>query len=512
MRSLRVVLLTLSLIVACGGSVQRGDDAAEESDSPWSMGDVRVPMRDGVGLFTDVYLPGDGPFPVVLTRVPYGKRSDYVYLPRIGQFWAQHGYAFVGQDVRGRFGSEGSFSPYASNDQEGLDAYDTTEWIARQPWSDGNVGMMGESYYGYTSLAGARSGHPALKAISPGNITMAREKQVLDGAYPLQASGLWTLNMDDVEDGEYQDLSNIDLMHLPLITMGEVHGLRDNLWRDRVGGYLHRSEDWREQLHQRYAQVRVPALHFGGWYDSFTRGSIAIWEGIREHSRDERARNMQWLVMGPWDHNAMSVHLSGAPGLTQIGRMPIGDSSVTTYEERLVEFFDHTLRGRDNAFSNGPRVQYFTIGDNEWRSSSQWPPQATQMTPLYLRANVAATGPETGRLETTAPDSEPADTYRYDPNDPVTISSQTDIWGKASALPDRAALLERADVLTYTSDPLDEALEITGPITVNLFASSSAPDTDFTATLVDVYPDGYSLSRATSPGSPGISIPVTISG
>ena len=188
------------------------------------------------------------------------------------------------------------------------------------------------------------------------------------------------------------------------------------------------------------------------------------------------------------------MHLSGAPGLTQIGRIPIGGSSVTTYEEQLVEFFDHTLRGRANAFGNGPRVRYFTIGDNEWRSSSQWPPEAAQMMPLYLRADTAATGgPETGRLAPTAPGSEPADTYRYDPNDPVTISSQTDVWGKASALPDRTALLERADVLTYISDPLDEALEITGPITVNLYASSSATDTDFTAALVDVYPDGYSL-------------------
>lgn len=495
MRFLNVLLLALWLTAACGDSVQRGDDAVEQTDSPWSMGDVRVPTRDGVDLLTDIYLPvGDGPFPTVLTRVPYGKRSGYVFLPAIGQFWVRHGYVYVAQDVRGRFGSEGSFAPYAPNDQEGLDAYDTIEWITRQPWSDRNVGMMGESYYGYTSLVGTRNGHPALKAISPGNITMAREKQVLDGAYPLQASGLWTLNMDDIEDGEYQDLSNMDLMHVPLITMGEAHGLRDNLWRDRVGGYLDRSEDWREQLHERYAQVRVPALHFGGWYDSFTRGSIAIWEGVSKHSSDERARDMQWLVMGPWDHNAMSVHLSGAPGLTQIGRVPIGDSSVTTYEELLVEFFDHTLRGRDNALSNGPRVRYFAIGDNEWRSSSQWPPPAVQMTPLYLRANAAATrGAETGRLETTAPGNEPPDTYRYDPNDPVTISSQTDIWGKASALPDRTELLERADVLTYTTAPFDEALEITGPITVNLFASSTAPDTDFTAALVDVFPDGYSL-------------------
>ena len=244
------LLATLSLIVACVDSTQQGDEPTE-TDSPWSLGDVRVPMRDGVGLFTDVYLPpGDGPFPAVVTRVPYGKRDDYVYLPKSDCSGCSMATRSLVKTCGGRFGSEGSFAPYAPNDQEGLDAYDTIEWITQQPWSDGNIGMMGESYYGYTSLAGARSGHPALKAVSPANITMAREKQVLDGAYPLQASGLWTLNMDDVEDGEYQDLSRLDLMHLPLITMGEIHGLRDDLWRDRVGGYLHRSADWREQLHR----------------------------------------------------------------------------------------------------------------------------------------------------------------------------------------------------------------------------------------------------------------------
>ena len=493
-----VWLLSVGLALVCSCSQQTADDGAgetsEQISDPWSIGDAAVPMRDGVRLFADVYLPpGDGPFPVVLIRAPYGKRSDYTFNPAIGRFWVAHGYAFVAQDVRGRFGSEGTFEPYI-RDQEIEDAYDTLEWIAAQRWCDGNIGMMGESYYGYTSLAGAWSGHPALKAISPATITVAREKQVLDGAFPLQASGLWTLSMDDVENGEYQGTGDIDLTHLPLLTMGEAHGLRDIIWRERVSGYLERPADWRDRIDAYYARVRVPALHFGGWYDTFTRGTLAIWEGVRGHSRNAAARDAQWLVMGPWDHEHVSVHLAGEPGMTRIGRLEIGGEALTTYEDLLLEFFDHTLRARENGFAQRPRVQYFTIGDNEWRTARQWPPKEMVLTPMYLRsAGETEGGAESGRLVFEAPRDEPADSYRYDPRDPVSITSDVDVWSRAGALPDRAKLLDRTDVLAYTSGPLEQPLELTGPLTLHLFASSSAPDTDFTAALVDVHPDGYNL-------------------
>jgi putative CocE/NonD family hydrolase len=486
-RRVWMILVTLVFLCGCSGQAPDGglDEAAGQTLDRLSIGDAAVPMRDGIRLFADIYLPaGNGPFPVILIRAPYGKRSDYTFMPALGRFWAERGYGFVAQDVRGRFGSEGSFTPYIEG-QETRDAYDTLDWIASQPWCDGKVGMMGESYYGHTSLAGAWSDHPALKAISPGTITVAREKQVLDGAYPLQASGLWTLDMDDVLKGEYQDTEDLDLSHLPLITMGEAHGLRDVIWRDRVTGYLQRPEDWRDRANQLYSRVRVPALHFGGWYDTFTRGTIAIWQGVRTHSTDEKARDAQWLVMGPWDHEHVSIHISGEAGMTRIGRLEIGEGSVTTYGDLLVEFFDHTLRGLDNGFAVRPRVQYFTVGDNAWRSTQQWPPEGVRATPLYFHSE--------GRLDFTPPGDEPADTYRYDPRDPVTITSEVNVWERGVAMPDRAKVLERADVLAYTSDPLEDSLELTGPITVNLYASSSAPDTDFTASLVDVFPDGYSL-------------------
>lgn len=447
--------------------------------------DNRVEMRDGVALLTDVYLPpGEGPFPIVLSRVPYGTRSDYIFQPAVGEFFATRGYAYVTQNVRGRFGSEGEFTAYTT-ENEIADAYDTIDWIVAQEWSDGNVGVMGESYYGYTTLMAAVSGHPAIKAISPANITLAREKQTRDGAFPLQASGLWTLDMDDAEHGEYQDTSSIDLMHLPLITMGAVNELRDVLWRERVAGYSRDPRENTKAAIDYYKKIRVPALHFGGWYDSFTRGTIALWNGVRSYSENPAARTMQWIVLGPWDHDSMSGHLSGEMPPTNIGRREVGDAALTTYGETLLSFFDHFLKGNDNGFEKRPTVHYFNIGENRWRDAASWPPASSRMQSYFLRAN--------GGLSSDVPGEEGADTYRYDPSNPVTITADTNVWGRAASLPDRRNLPARADVLTYETATLGEDLDITGPVSVELFAASSAKDTDFTAALVDVYPDGYSL-------------------
>lgn len=447
--------------------------------------DVMVKMRDGVGLLTDVYLPdGDGPFPVILSRVPYGTKSEYIFQPKVGEFFTDHGYAYVSQNVRGRFGSEGLFTAYIEG-QEIPDAYDTISWIVDQPWSNGDVGVMGESYYGYTTLMAAVSGHPAIKAISPANITLAREKQTLDGAFPLQASGLWTLDMDDAENGKYQDTEQIDPTHLPLITMGERYGLRDILWRQRVTGYSVDPRGFAASAVDYYKKIRVPTLHFGGWYDSFTRGTIALWNGMQEHSGDVDARSHQWLVMGPWDHDSMSAHLSGVNPSVRAGRRDLGDRAVATYGEILIEFFDFFLKGKDNGFADRPRVEYFNIGDNDWRESDQWPPVGQRIQSFYLRAN--------GELTTAKPRDEGVDKYDYDPRNPVNITANTNVWGRAAGLPDRQLLLNRNDVLTYETVPLASSLDITGPISLELFASSTAQDTDFTAALVDVYPDGYSL-------------------
>lgn len=455
--------------------------------------DVPVEMRDGIKLMTDIYLPpGRGPFPVVLTRLPYGTKTEYAYQPAIGRFFAKHGFAYIAQNVRGRFGSEGTFNAYI-DEQQIPDAYDTIDWVVAQEWSNGIVGVMGESYYGYTALAAAASGHPAIKAISPANITLAREKQVLDGAFPLQASGLWTLSMDSADSAGYQNTDPLDLYYLPLISMGEAHGLRDRLWRARVSGYLDDPRAKRTRALEDYGKIQVPALHFGGWYDSFTRGTIAIWEGVKLYSAKPEASQTQWLIMGPWDHDSMSVHLAGLEPSTKIGKREIGTAAVTTYGDVLLEFFTYFLKRKDNGFNDLPRVQYFNIGDNDWRYSDQWPPKESRLRSLFFHSTGNAAAPEDGVLDFVPPRDEPSDAYRYDPRNPVTITEDTNVWLRAAELKDRATLVTRDDVLTYETRPLIDDLDITGPISVELYASSSARDTDFTAALVDVYPDGYSL-------------------
>jgi hypothetical protein len=455
------------------------------AQTPEAQLDVRVEMRDGINLLTDIYLPaGDGPFPVILSRVPYGTQSDYIFQSSYGHYFTEQGYVYVSQNVRGRFGSEGEFATYV-NGQEIPDAYDTIDWIIDQEWSDGNVGVMGESYYGYTTLMAAVSGHTAIKAISPATITLAREKQSIDGVLPLQASGMWTLEMDDAVNGEYQDTQQIDLFHIPLITMGQKYGLRDNLWRERISGYSEAPIAGRKSSIDEYKKIHVPTLHFGGWYDTFTRGTIALWNGIQEYSENLSAREMQWLVLGPWDHESLSKHLSGENPSSRIGKRDFGDRAMTTYGETLVNFFDHFLKGEDNGFASRERVAYFNIGDNDWRYTDQWPPEQSILESYYLQKG--------GRLTRDTPANSSASTYKYDPQHPVVITGDINVWERAKGMKDRRDLPLRDDVLAFETESIKTDLEITGPIVLELFASSSAMDTDFTGALVDVHPDGYSL-------------------
>ena len=449
------------------------------------MRDVPITMRDGINLYADVYIPDEkGPFPVILSRVPYGTQSDYILQPFYGKYFTDRGYVYVSQNVRGKFGSEGVFTAYVEG-QEIPDAYDTVEWIDNQSWSNGNVGVMGESYYGYTSLMAAVSGHPAVKAISPANITLAREKQSLDGVFPIQASGLWTLNMDDIVNGEYQDTGSLDLYHLPMITLGSDNDMRDNLWRERIEGYSKNPSELRKQAIDEYQKINVPALHFGGWYDTFTRGSIAIWNGVKKYSTNTDARNKQWLIMGPWDHDSMSVHIADIMPSTKIGKRDFGKNAVNTYGESITEFFDYFLKGKDNGFIDSKRIQYFNIGENNWREADEWPPASVETQSYYLSVN--------NKLSKNSSDQNSVSNYKYNPSNPITITEGTNVWQRSAEMRDRAILLERDDVITFETEELNTDTEITGNIILELFASSSAIDTDFTAAIVDVYPDGYSL-------------------
>jgi putative CocE/NonD family hydrolase len=445
--------------------------------------DVPIQMRDGVRLFADVYRPPiEGKFPVVLIRLPYGKQEYYTHMPAYGRFWSKKGYVCVIQDVRGKWASEGEFGAMAG---EGDDGYDALEWIARQPWCDGNIGMMGESYYAHTQWAAAITRHPNLKCIAPMDMdTDSYRLNFPGGAFSMQLIGGWIAGQ---LTKTVRNTFRIDYWHLPLINLDDDAGLPAAMYKEAVE---HPSRDtyWDERsLHNKIDQVNVPVLHIGGWYDTFTNGTLDGWRMMREGAQDHDARAKQWLMMGPIDHEHTTEHTH------RIGKLQLGGEWDTAWLfDRHEQFYDHFLKGVDNGWGERSPVEIFVIGDDMWRFESEWPLARTEYTKYYLHSNgSAATRSGDGILNRRRPTDEPSDQYVYDPEKPVTYSLGVDYWSLAKYMKDRAKVEERKDVLVYTSEPMKDDQEITGPINVTLYASSSAKDTDFTAALVDVFPGGY---------------------
>ncbi len=446
--------------------------------------DVAIPMRDGVKLYANIYRPkvkGACPhkFPVILIRLPYGKDEYYCQMPAIGKYWAKKGYVCVVQDVRGKWSSDSNWDPFVN---EANDGYDTIDWIVKQPWCDGNIGMSGESYFGYTQWAVAPLNHPNLKCIAPATTaTDIYGVWIYNNAFCMQTLGVWAYSMDAKK---YRNELRLNPQHLPLITMDDDAGVTCDYYKDWIR-HPTRDSYWdRINVSKEYSRIKIPILHLGGWYDVFLKGTIDDWLGVKENSESAAARENQWLLIGPIDHEwtTETTH--------KIGEMDIGEEGLEY--DMLQQFFDYWLKGVDNSFSETPRVKIFVLGDNEWRYENEWPLARTEYTKYYFHSDGSAnTSNGDGWLDTNKPKDEPSDSYVYDPNDPVTVSLDTYLWELAKYLKDRTSVEKRTDVLVYTTSELEEDIEITGPLTVTLYAASSARDTDFTATLVDVFPDGY---------------------
>jgi uncharacterized protein len=447
--------------------------------------DLLIPMRDGVRLAADVYLPGDdlrgrpSSYPAVLVRLPYGKREAYCYMPAHGRFWARRGYACVVQDVRGRFASEGSFEPYAN---EAADGWDTLDWVAAQPWCNGDIGMTGESYYGSTQWAVAALGHPCLRCLAPGDVHPDRYSNVHDGgALSFATAAVWHFEMNHQR---YLNHYRFDSWHLPLGSTDDAAGRRSP-WYQALIAHPSRDAFWDAAVaHIRFEDVTVPMMHWSGWYDVHTNGAVDGWSLVRERCRDPVARSRQHLVLGAGDHE-LSPEFTGFAG-----RTPVPGLGFT--HDRVRRFMDHYLKGEDNGVADEPRVRYYLTGAGEWRAAGAWPPEDTAVVELYLHGGGrAAAGASGGGLSRTAPGESAADHYLYDPADPAGFWLGRNVWEMASAMGDRRPLEGRPDVLVYTAEESGTALDIVGPVAVTLFAASSARDTDFTAALTDVFPDGF---------------------
>ncbi|MFA4966559.1 MAG: CocE/NonD family hydrolase [Thermoleophilia bacterium] len=440
---------------------------------------VEVPMRDGVRLSANVFRPSPappGPGPAILIRQPYGKDEHPTMWAR-GKYWARKGYACAIQDVRGKFASEGRWQPVV---HEAADGWDTLDWVAAQPWCDGNIGMAGESYHGITQWAVAALGHPNLRCIAPGNATPDPYSMTYRGGAFVLPMALWTSVM---EGRGIADPSGFDPWHLPLATMDTAMGLPSTAFQDLLA-HPTRDAFWaRADARRAPAAVRIPVFHWGGWYDVLLHGTLAGWYGAAAGRPAEPRCGDQWLVIGPTDHTL-------TPAAYGRGAAAEGSAGAWSFD-RLQRFFDHYLRGEDDAFRESPRVSVYVMGAERWRDADTWPLPEARPRVYYLHgAGAANTAAGDGSLSSRVPGGEPVDRFAYDPRDPVDTWLGESLWDLSWALRDRSEVERRGDVLVYTSEPLAGELEVTGPLTMTLYASSSAASTDFCAALVDVFPDG----------------------
>ena len=477
--------------------------------------DVPVPMRDGVVLRADVYRPAAaGHYPVILQRTPYNKSLTTIAMLMLDVIrTAGEGYAVVIQDSRGCYTSEGEFYTFRDDVSDG---YDTVEWCGVQPWSDGNVGMYGASYVGATQWLAAISTPPHLKAIFP-LITASHYHEgwtYQGGAFALGFNESWT--MTGLAPDTYQRLAKtrpeaaeqmgnmlagIDDMchwfrHLPIKDF-PLFGEAASYFYDWVA---HPDDDayWAPwNIEAQHSSVTVPACNVGGWYDIFLGGTIRNYLGMRERGGSPDARQGQKLILGPWHHTL--------PLNNVVGEVNYGLSSTAVgadLDGMHIKWFDYWLKGKQNGLLEEPPVRIFVMGENTWRTENEWPLARTQYTKYYFHSNGNAKSLRgDGSLSPEQPRGEPADVYVSDPRNPVpTKGGGLCCW--PAAVPggafDQRPVEERADVLVYTTPVLEHDVEVTGPINVTLYAATSAVDTDFTAKLVDVHPDGYARNLTDS--------------
>lgn len=482
--------------------------------------DVPATMRDGTVLRADVYRPDTrDKVPVILMRTQYGKSAAQVQPARFQtpEWFASHCYIVVIQDIRGQGASGGTFYEYANDRNDG---YDTVEWAARLAGSNGKVGMYGSSYVGATQWLAATATPPSLRAIVPSNTASDYYDgwTYEDGAFRLAFIEPWmaetiaesaAVNRGDLRaaaelQNAYRDIARWERFRpydrLPIFEPDSP----------TVAPYFydairHPTDDayWQKfSIQTRYDKVQVPVLAFDGWYDSFLEGALRNFNGVRQKGGTSLARENSRIVIGPWEHLGWGrADSEVSPRLKAIG--PVAESPVN---ELTLAWFDHFLKGEDNQITPGSRVVYFTMGENKWHVSRQWPLAATQFQSWYLQSGGhAESAMGDGTLTTTPPaaaapsGAPPDDTFTYDPSNPVpSIGGHSCCeWttGPQGQF-DQSAIEQRPDILVYSSAPLKETLEVTGPVTVVLYAGTTAPDTDFTAKLVDVAPDGTAINLA----------------
>ena len=440
-------LLAISLVGIAALATASPAAAADRPEVRKGADEQMVAMRDGVKLATNVFLPkGDGPWPVVLTRTPYSKDGQF---GAMASRYTSAGYAYVIQDCRGMFRSEGEYRPFL-DDQE--DGFDTVNWIAEQAWCDGNVGMSGASAMGITSLVAASADPDALKAA----IVVAAPE-----SFWTEASFI---------GGVFKEADTTNWMR--------GQGAEDQV-ADRKASIEDTEEEASRDIASQRSKIDIPIYHLGGWYDIFSSGTQNNFTFLHNEGL-EGARGNQKLFMGPFGHGNLAGELSyrNAGGI------------LAVFAEEL-RWFDHHLKGEENGIGTEPPVKYYQMasarkGDssekNGWQTAENWPPESREVRYHLLPGGSLATEP--------SEDYEAATTYVHDPNNPVPTFGGANLTLPLGPV-DQRQIEERDDYLRFQTPVLEEDVEIGGRVYVDLYASTDAPDTDFMVKLVDVYPDGY---------------------
>lgn len=517
MRYLTVRDLACLIAVAATvpGLVAPRDAAAEEFDSHVKS-EVMVPMRDGVRLATDVYRPAvageaaEGRFPVLLFRSPYGKGG----VRRNGEFFTRHGYVVVAQDCRGTYRSEGEFYPFVN---EGKDGYDAIRWAAAQPWSNAKVGTMGASYLGWVQLYAAMYRPPHLQAmfVEVAGADFLREVGH-PGGVPNLGWPAWLVKSAVRSPRAARDPELAEplrkIMDDPLDWWRAHPGKRAEVFRDFPDQrrmyedfYNHTERDgyWQQPGFYpagHYDEMKdVPMLFLSGWYDFFVEGTLDNFAALARLQETPKR-----VVIGPWPH---------AAGRAECGDVYFGPEAAVSQRELALDWFDHWMKGSELRTVGSQPARLFRMGGGDgtrtatgllnhggrWIEAPSWPLPDAKAVDFYLNAGAS--------LQSNPPARAKPSTYVFDPNDPVpTVGGRSGVgpWSpggprdqvcsaQVACCADAGRLTDRGDVLSFQTEPLEAAVEVTGKVRARLWISSDAVDTDFTAKLMDVYPDGYAM-------------------
>lgn len=482
---------------------------------------VAIPVRDGIHLVADVFRPAGSNaqsvanrVPVILARTPYGRNIEGTLY---GKFFAEHGYAFVAQDVRGRFDSEGTWTPFVHESDDGSDSID---WLVKQPWCNGDVAMFGASYSGMCAWYAAATGHSHLRAVIA-MVNVADPDQFMPftgGVFHIGFAG-WAKMLEAMEapgglasiplfDWEkavrVRPLGDIDTFFKTQHTYVDEalqHPLSDRKYWDRIS-YL-----------KKLSGAKVAGLHISGWFDVHRKGTFSTYERMRNGAATPTARDSQHLIIGPWAH-------LGVNRVKTIGSVDFGPNAITNLDETMVRFLDHHLKGLENGFGDDGRVRLFVTGENKWWFADDWPPSDMHTLKLSLSsagtANSRQGGGTLGGSRDTSLNME-FDEFRYDPVDPPPFLGSMALYPLPDHTADKSTLPDRKDVLDFSSAAFTTTVDLVGPVQVVLYVSTNAPDTDFAVELFRVttsggmfrltgsirrlrYRDGYDNDSPVKPG------------